>query len=201
MPRVLIALPLVLVTTFMACQPENDSGGANDPTSPSAPSLDAEVSRSTIDFFFLNDFDRDISATIGLVSPVADLDEDPDCGGSGPRIVDGGIEKVVLTPPGSLHLRDKTHKATLVLYSGATNDVCELSSHAVLAHGPVNYRVAVRVPDLSEPGVNVQLHMEGIVDLTSGGRARALIVANYFFGNDGSVDVRVDRFEVTPIGN
>jgi hypothetical protein len=87
-----IALPLVLVTTLMACQSGDDSRAPNDPVSPSAPetapSSGAAVVHSTVDFFFLNDFDRDISATIGLVSPVADLDEDPDCGGSGPRIVD-----------------------------------------------------------------------------------------------------------------
>jgi hypothetical protein len=194
-------IPLVLVTTVMACQPGTDSGGVNDPTSPSAPSLGAEVSRSTVDFFFLNDFDRDISATVGLVSPVADLNDNPDCGGSGPRIVDGAIEQIVLTPPGSLHLSDRTGKATLVFYSGATNDVCELSSHTVLARGPVNYRVAVRVPDLSEPAVSIQFHMEGIVDLTSGGKARALSTANYFFDNDGNAHIRVDRLELTPIGN
>ena len=62
MRRVPVALPLLLVTTVMGCHPASDSGAANDPLSP--PGLGAEASRSNVDFFFGNDFDRDILFTV-----------------------------------------------------------------------------------------------------------------------------------------
>jgi hypothetical protein len=199
-----IALPLVLVTTLMACQSGDDSRAPNDPVSPSAPetapSSGAAVVHSTVDFFFLNDFDRDISATIGLVSPVADLDEDPDCGGSGPRIVDTGIENVVFTPAGSVQFRDRWHKATFVLYDGATNDVCQLATHPVLARGEVNFSFGIRDADVTDATVNFHFQMTGIVDLTSGGKAHVLTTANFFFDNGGNVHIHVDKFELKPIG-
>jgi hypothetical protein len=190
--------------SLMACQPSDDPATANDPLSPSAPgigpSFAADVFHSTVDFFFLNDFDRNISATIGLVSPVADLNENPDCGGSGPRIVDTGLEKVVITPSGSFHLGDRWQKATFVLYGGATDDVCELAAHPVVARGEVNFSFGVRVPDVAEGGVNFHFQMTGIVDLTSGGKAHVLISANFLFDNDGNLRVHVDNFELKPIG-
>jgi hypothetical protein len=201
------AVPLVLAMSLMACQPSDDPATANDPLSPSAPgirpSFGAAVFHSPVDFFFLNDFDRDYSATIGLVSPVADLNENPDCGGAGPRIVDTGLENVVLTPAGSIHVRDRWQKATFVLYGGATDDVCELSelaTHPVVAQGEVNFSFGVRVPDVTEAGINFHFQMTGIVDLTSGGKAHVLISANFLFDNDGNLTVHVDKFELKPIG-
>lgn len=200
-----IALPLVLLTTLVACQAGDDFRAANDPVSPSAPeigpNLRAEVVRNTVDFFLLWDSDRNYSATIGLVSPVADLDENPDCGGTGPRVVDGGIQELVLTPAGSEHLSERYQKATFVIYDGVTSDVCELSdptTHPVVAQGKVNFSYTLRV---ATDGVwYFHFQMTGIVDLTSGGKADVLISANVLYDNDGNPTIHVDKFELKPIG-
>ena len=150
-------------------------------------------------FFFLQDFDRDISATIGLVSAVRDLGSEPDCGGSGPEVYDGGgVERVVATSAGSVHIRDRLQNATFVLYEGATLDVCELATHPVLARGTVNFNFNIRVSTANT--VTFQVVVTGIVELTSGGRAHVLGNANFNFDETGNLTVHVDRFEVKPIG-
>jgi hypothetical protein len=187
-----MVVPLLLATTLLACQPGDDAGVG--------PSLAGAASRSPTDFFFLTDPDRDYSATIGLISEVADLNTNPDCGGAGPRIVDTGIENVVFTPTGSAHFRDSWHQATLVLYDGATGDVCELSSHAVLGRGQVNFRFSVRDADVNDPTVNFYVQMTGLVDLTGGGRAQVLLTANFYVDDAGNAHIRTDRFELKPLG-
>jgi hypothetical protein len=205
MRGVCIALPLVFLTTLVACQSGDDSRVANDPVSPSAPeigpNLGAEVFRNTVDFFLLWDSDRNYSATIGLVSPVADLDENPDCGGRGPRVVDGGIQELVLTPAGSEHFSESYQKATFVMYDGVTGDVCDLSdpaTHPVVAQGEVNFRNTLRI---ATDGVwHFHFQMTGIVDLTSGGEAAVLVSASALYDNDGNPTIHVDKFELKPIG-
>jgi hypothetical protein len=193
---------------LLSCTDAHSPAAPGDPPASTAsapgagPSLKAAVFHRTVDFAFLNDFDRNISATIGLVSRVADLDRDPDCGGSGPRIVDLGREKVVITPSNLVQFSDRWHKATFVLYSGAVADVCELSAtgaHPVIASGKVNYRFAIRVPDFNAGAVDFHFHMTGKVDLASGGKAHILINANYHFDDNGNLTVHVDRFVLKPI--
>jgi hypothetical protein len=197
------ALPLSVLTALLfACESGGEPLAVNDPLASapaSTPSFGAAVERIPFNFFFLQDFDRDISATVGLVSPVSDLGTEPDCGGSGPEVYDGGgIERLVETPAGSFHLRDGMQKATFVLYEGATIDVCELTTHPVVARGTVNFHFSIKIsPDNA---LHLQVTFNGFVDLTSGGRAKLLSTANAVFGSDGSLTIHVDRFELKPIG-
>jgi hypothetical protein len=46
----------------------------------------------------------------------------------------------------------------------------------------------------------VGFKIQGIVELTSGGRARVLNTAQIHVEEDGTVRIHVDRFEVKPIG-
>jgi hypothetical protein len=50
----------------------------------------------------------------------------------------GGITRFVTTPKWAVQIRNRLQNATFVLYDGATNDVCELPTHEVLARGKVN---------------------------------------------------------------
>ncbi len=193
MQRTRFVVPLLLSTTLFSCQ------AGEQPVT--GPTLEAAVSKSAVDFFFLNDFDRDYSATIGLVSDVADLNANPDCGGAGPRVVDPGIEQVVSTPAGSVHFRERWHQATFVLYEGATDYVCDLSSHQVVGRGRVNFRFSVRDADVTDPKVNFQLQMTGRIALTGGGQAQVLLTVNFFFDDAGNPHIRTDRFELTPLGH
>ena len=196
-----VAVPLLLVTSLLACQPGDERTDSNDPLSPSAPAITPNFSaeRFPFNFFLLQDFDRDISATVGLVSSPSGLHSEPDCGGTGPEMYDGGgIVGIVQTPSGSIHVRDRLQKATLVLYEGATEDVCELATHAVIARGPVNFNFSVHVsPDGT---VRFLVQIVGMVELTSGGTAHYVATANYVFDPAGNLTVHVDRSELKRIG-
>jgi hypothetical protein len=199
------AVPLVVILAFTACQLSDEDRAPRDPVSPSAPGLvpdfSAAATRFPQRFFFLQDFARDYSATIGLVSPISDLGTDPNCGGSGPEVYDGGgTETVIATGAGFVHLRDRWQNATLVLYEGAANDVCELVTHPVLARGRVNFSFVIHHAGVTDGSVSFQVQVTGIVDLTSGGRAHLLIRANFVVDNEGNVEVHVDRFALKPIG-
>ena len=200
MRRARLVLPVILSALF-ACQPTDDPSSTTGSTFPHAvtPDLAATVLKSPFNFFFLQDFDRDISATVGLVSPVSDLGTEPDCGGSGPEVYDGGgIERIVATPSGAFHLRDQLHDATFVLYEGATNDLCELATHPVIARGPVNFHFTIK--GLVNGSTLLQITITGNLELTSGGQAHFLSIANAIFYPDGSFAIHVDKTELRPIG-
>jgi hypothetical protein len=185
------------VVPLLACEPGDDPSASSDPVSPAVPgpSLGATVLKLPFNFFFLQDFDRDLSATVGLVSPVSDLGTEPDCGGSGPEVYDGGgIERIVATPSGAFHLRDQMHNATFVLYEGAPNDVCELATHPVIARGPVNFHFAIK--DLVNGSALLQINITGNLELTSGGQAHFVSIANAIFYPDGSFAIHVDKLEL-----
>ena len=137
--------------------------------------------------------------TFGLVSPPSDLESGPDCGGSGPEVYDGGgIQRIVETPAGSFHVRDALHQATIVLYEGATPDVCELATHPVVGRGRGNlhWTVKARV----DGSTSIQATFGGILELTAGGRAQLLGVGHVVFDQFGNVTIHTDHFRVKPIG-
>jgi hypothetical protein len=199
MRRARLALPLALAT-LLACQPADDSFTAPDPVSPAdAPSLGAAVLKIPNNFFLIFDEDptRNYTTTFGLVSPPSDLEV---CGGSGPEVFDGGgTTRIVETPSGAVDVRDQLHQATIVLYEGATGDVCELATHPVLARGSGNLHFTVK------NGVNgstsVQATFGGILNLVAGGRARMLGVGNIVFDAFGNLTIREDHFDLKPIGH
>ena len=202
MRRATLVAPAAVMTALLACQP--DPTTESDPLAPATPYPSAGsgsvVERAPFRFFFLQDFDRDISATVGLVSPVTDLGTDPDCGGSGPEVYDGrAIEMILENPAGAFHLYDHVHKGTFVLYEGATGDVCELASHPVIARGPVNFKFnLLQSPDGT---TRFLFQITGMLELTSGGRAHLVSTANFVFDSEGNLTIHVDRFELKPIGH
>lgn len=192
-----LALPLALAT-LLACQPTDDPSASGDSVSPSAPvpSLGAAAFKIPLNYFLVYDLDRGYTATIGLVSPVSDL---PECGGSQPVYDGGGTEHIVETPSDAFHLRDALHQATIVLYEGATEDACELTTHPVLARGPGNLHWTEKA--LGNGSFTVQATFGGILELAAGGRARLLGVGNVRLDELGNVIVHEDHFELKPIGN
>jgi hypothetical protein len=183
-----------------ATQPVDSTAAGPDPVSPatSAPSLGATVLKIPKPYFLILDEDptRNYTATFGLVSPPTDLVA---CGGGGPEVFDGGgTTRIVATPSGAIHVRDDLHQATIVLYQGATDDVCELATLPVLARGSGNLHFTVR------SGVNgstgVQATFGGILDLVAGGRVRMLGVGNIVFDAFGNLTIREDHFDLKPIG-
>jgi hypothetical protein len=184
-----------------ATQPADPTAAGPNPVSPAtpAPSLGATVLKIPNDYFLILDEDptRNYTATFGLVSPPSDLDA---CGGSGPEVFDGGgTTRIVATPSGAVHVRDELHQATIVFYEGATDDVCELATHPVLAHGRGNLHFTVK------NGVNgstsVQATFGGILDLAAGGRVRMLGVGNIVFDSFGNLTIHEDHFDLQPIGH
>jgi hypothetical protein len=191
-----LTLPLALAT-LLACRPVDDPSPSGDLVSPSAsaPSFGATALKIPFNFFFVFDPDRGYSATFGLVSPASDA---PECGGSEPVYDGGGTEHIVETPSGSFHLRDDLHQATIVVYEGATDDACELSTHPVLARGRGSLHWTVKA--LGNGSSTLQATFGGILELAAGGRARMLGVGNVRFDEFGNVIVHEDHFELKPIG-
>jgi hypothetical protein len=192
-----LVVPLALAT-LLSCRPTDDPAAPADPVSPSAPapSLGATAFKIPFNFFFVFDADRGYSATFGLVSPVSDASE---CGGSAPEYDGGGTEQIVATPSGAFHVRDDLHQATIVVYAGATEDPCTLDTHPVLGRGQGNLHWTVKA--LPNGSTSLQATFGGIIDLTTGGRARMLGVGNVVFDQFGNLIVHEDHFELKPIGN
>ena len=191
-----VVVPLALAL-LMSCQPTDDPAASGDPVSPSgrAPSFGATAFKIPFNFFFVFDPDRGYSATFGLVSPVSDAFE---CGGSQGVYDRGGTEHIVETPSGAFHLRDDLHQATIVLYEGATDNPCELTTHPVLARGRGNLHWTVKA--LVDGSTTLQATFGGIVELAAGGRARMLGVGNVRFDELGNLIIHEDHFELKPIG-
>lgn len=198
MARPHLALALALAA-LPACQSADDPSTAPDPVAQTpAPDLGAAALTIPSDYLLILDEDpaRNYTATVGLVSPVSDLSA---CGGTGPEVFDGGgTTRILATPSGAVHVRDELHQATIVLYEGATGEVCELATHPVLGRGRGNLHFTVK------NGVNgstsVQATFGGILDLTAGGRARMLGVGNIVFDAFGNLTIHEDHFDLKPIG-
>jgi hypothetical protein len=183
-----------------ATQPVDPAAAGANPVSPatSAPSLGATVLKIPNSYFLIYDEDptRNYTVTFGLVSPPSDLDA---CGGSGGEMFDGGgTTRIVATPSGAVHVRDALHQATIVLYEGATEDVCELATLPVLARGSGNLHFTVK--NRVNGSTSVQATFGGILDLVAGGRARLLAVGSIVFDSFGNLTIHVDHFDLKPIG-
>jgi hypothetical protein len=184
-----------------ATQPGDPTAAGAKPVSPRtpAPNLSATVLKIPNDYFLIVDDDptRNYTATFGLVSPPSDLVA---CGGAGPEVFDGGgTTRIVVTPSGAVHVRDELHQATIVLYEGATEDVCELATLPVLARGSGNLHFTVK--NRVNGSTSVQATFGGILDLVAGGRVRMLGVGNIVFDAFGNLTIHVDHFDLKPIGH
>jgi hypothetical protein len=110
----------------------------------------------------------------------------------------GGVTRVLITPSGAFHIRDQLQQATIVFYEGATGDVCELSSHRILAAGTGHMHFTTR--EKASGTLAVQANFGGILDLVGGGRARMLGAGNIVFDALGNLTVHEDHFSLKPIG-
>jgi hypothetical protein len=187
---------LLAFATLLGCQLADNPSTAPDPISPS---FGATALKTPLDYILIFDDDptRNYTATFGLVSSPSDFDA---CGGSGPEVFDGGgTIRIVATPSGAVHVRDELHQATIVLYEGVTNDVCELATLPVLARGSGNLHFTVK--NRVNGSTGVQATFGGILDLVAGGRARMLGVGNIVFDAFGNLTIHEDHFDLKPIGN
>jgi len=107
--------------------------------------------------------------------------------------------RIVATPSGAVHVRDELHQATIVLYEGATDDVCELATLPVLARGSGNLHFTVK--NRVNGSTSVQATFGGILDLVAGGRVRMLGVGNIVFDSFGNLTIHEDHFNLKPIGH
>jgi hypothetical protein len=200
MRRVDIMLPFAFAM-LLACQSGDDPSAPSEPASPAppAPSLGATNLKVLQQFFVITDDDpaRDYTATFGLVSSPSDLEI---CGGTGPEVFDGGgVTRILITPSGSFHIRDQLQQTTIVFYQGATEDVCELSSHRVLATGTGKIHFTTR--EKASGTFAVQANFGGILDMVAGGKARMLGAGNVVFDALGNLTVHEDHFSLKPIGH
>jgi hypothetical protein len=195
---------LTAATFVAACEPATQPAGPSDGSNPvppatPVPSLGATVLETPNPYFLILDEDpaRNYTATFGLVSPPSDLEV---CGGSGPEVYDGGgTTRTVETPSGAFHVRDELHQATIVMYEGATGDVCELATLPVLARGTGNLHFTMK--SRASGSTTIQATFGGILDLVAGGRARMLGVGNIVFDSFGNVTIHEDHFDLKPIGH
>jgi hypothetical protein len=135
-----------------------------------------------------------LTLTVGLTSPLADV---PDCGGAGPVVTDGKrVIQLVLKTDNFVHQFIRARQATIILYESTSPDLCDWATAPVFARGRANLTFNMLSRTRSVVGFKIQ----GIVELTSGGRARVLNTAQIHVEEDGTVRIHVDRFEVKPIG-
>jgi hypothetical protein len=189
--------PFILPAAVLASALVLGCGDQLDPSEPakqSPPSFRAEVIRFPFDFVSTTDPNVGLSLTIGIASPLADH---PDCGGTGPVITDGKrVVQLVFTAAGSVHQFVRATKATIVLYESTAFDFCDWTTAPVFARGRANltFNILDKTRDV------VGLKIQGIVELTSGGRAHVLNTAQVHVEEDGTVTVHQDRLVVKPIG-
>jgi hypothetical protein len=142
-----------------------------------------------------------LAFTVGLVSPLADFPFPPElgCGGTGPVISDGKRAiQLVFAPGDKFHELIRVRQATIVLYETSSPDICDWATAPVFGRGRANITQITlsRTPSTLVRGFKLQ----GIVELTSGGRARIWNTFQGHLDEDGTVRVHVDHFGLKPIG-
>lgn len=196
-----LVVPLAFAALLVSCQDGHDTS-ANDPLGPSSVQPSHDVDRSRLEGGFLTHIipPRNITFTIGLVSPIDDL---PECGGSEELVFDAkGVHQEVTTPGGAVHLVDRI-QGTVVLYGAiptSEETFCALGT-AVIGRGRGTF---IRT-DNEFNGVGNGANAFGgtlnaVLDLTSGGRALFHMVTRDFIDVNGNYRLIVDQFELKPIG-
>jgi hypothetical protein len=180
--------------------PPADSPALSFRTQHSPDGPGAQVVRFDFGFFSAGpDPATGLTLTVGLVSPLADV---PDCGGSGPVISDGKrVVQLVFTPRDFEDVFIRAERATMVLYESTSPELCDWVTAPVFARGTVNLTFHILSRTAAGLPSEIGLKFQGIVELTSGGRARVLNTAEVKVDPDGTAHVHVDRFEVKPIGH
>ena len=198
-----LGVPLTLIGFITACGDVPNSPNPNEALAPSPVALSSVVDRFDLSGGALLPIfpELGITVSIGLVTPI---NEFPECGGSAEELVfdSRGVDQTVSTPPGPD--RNLTRiQGTVVLYEALldiTHDFCELATTEV-GRGPGKFIGTDNDLNVEGPGANsFGGTLTAILDLTSGGRARLLVVTRAVILPDGSFKTVVERFELQPIG-
>jgi hypothetical protein len=193
-------VPLTLAVFLLSCQ---DSNGPNTDLSSvsSEQPLAAEVFRTRFDDGFLLHFTPEVTFTVGLVSPLADL---PECGGTGENFESDmrGFDQVVVTPPGP-ERQVRRFTGTVVLYDVSLfelDDICDLADH-IVGTGRGTFTSTDNSLTGVGPGMNAFGFMaNAILDLVDGGRAKFQAVVRFLFDGE-NVTIQTEKVELKPIGN
>ena len=202
MRAALLGVPLTLIGFITACGDVPSSPDPNEALAPSPVALSSFVDRFDLSGGALLPIfpELGITVVIGLVTPIDELSE---CGGSEELVFDSrGVGQDVSTPPGPD--RNLTRiQGTVVLYDALldiTHDFCELATTEV-GRGTGIFISTDNDVNVEGPGANsFGRRVTAILDLTSGGQARLLIVTRAVILPDGSSETVVERFELQPIG-
>ena len=201
MRTVLPLAPLTFAVLLLSCQDE--TGPNNDPDLPSVSKPSAGVSRTRFfhDAAFIHTIpESNVTFTIGLVTPLADLDI---CGGSAEVFESDlrGHNQVVSTPPGPEHLNDRS-QGTFVLYDVAFdfNDICDLVGH-VVGIGKGSFTRTDNSLTGVGPGMNAFGFMANAkLELIDGGHATFHALERWLYdGEEATLLVR--KVELKPTGN
>jgi hypothetical protein len=108
--------------------------------------------------------------------------------------------QAIFTPPGGLHISVSARDVSLVVYQfgeGIVTDVCQLVGAPVLGTGSGKYSTQLNV---SGPGATVlDITVQGVIDLVSGGQARVLATAQVTILPDGTLLFDDERARLTPL--
>jgi hypothetical protein len=191
-------VPLTLAALLVSCQDSLDSHA--DSLAPSAipPSLDVSRERIEGGFFFHVIPERGITLTVGLLTPVADLEE---CGGTELGESDAkGVNQEVQTPAGPLRFRG-SFSGTFVVYDAVVFNHCDLATAPIIGTG----RGTIRNTDNSLTGVGPGINSFGevwnaVLDQPNGGKVQLHIVVRQLYDGVNDPEVIVDIFELRPLG-
>ena len=120
------------------------------------------------------------------------------CAGS--SFVPQGQFRGVLTPPGGFHAHIVGRDVNLVVYAfgaGPVADLCQLIGAPVLATGTGKF--TFKFLDTGPGAVVAHATVQGIVDLTSGGRARLFATARVTIRPNGTQLFDVERVRLVPL--
>ncbi len=192
-------VPLMLAVFLLSCQDSNAPTTDLSSVSPDQP-LASEVFRTRFSDGFLVHITPEVTFTVGVVSPLAEL---PECGGSGDLEFDmKGFDQVVLTPPGP-ERQVRRFTGTVVLYDVSLfelDDLCDLIGHEV-GTGQGSFTSTDNSLTGAGPGMNAFGFMaNAILDLVDGGRAHFQAVVRLQFDGE-NVTAQVEKVELKPIGH
>jgi hypothetical protein len=195
--------PLTLAASLLGCQDGNGPNNDPSPTSVGRPSAEVFRTRFFHDAAFIHTIpENNVTFTIGLVTPIADLTI---CGGSVEEFESDlrGTNQVVVTPPGPEHLNDRS-KGTFVLYDVPFDfeefDLCNLVGHVVgIGQGSFT-RTDNSITGVG-PGMNAFGFMANAkLELTDGSHATFHAVVRQLFDGE-EVTTLVHKVELKPTGN
>lgn len=138
--------------------------------------------------------DANLAVAVGFEEPFADH-----CGDTGSPD-QPGVDQIVFTPPGTVHIKSAGRGISVVVYEidGAlTGPACDLLGAPIVASGTANSNLTFSGGGPGADRVNVVIN--GVVDLTGGGQARLHATTQVLIKPDGSFAFDHTRIVLTPL--